>query len=208
MNGNIDCFQKCANPWLHSRTRQPDSILPENIKKSGPSSERKQKKLVGQMKLRWTCNIMMEEKSNVEEYTAKLTAQILTNDAKLIRQCFTVQRGQLPKTYCKSKPRVSWVKEMGYSSLPTSVSWFQLNKAFFFFFNYSRQSCRCCFKWPTNKHQLKVATVKAWQRISKEKTQYWVFDFRQSAKDHHPSMKNNPYLKWCWSEPLKMGEYL
>lgn len=78
-------------------------------------------------------------------------------------KCWMQRASQSKWIMTQSDPRVSQVKEMGYSSMAKSLTWSQLNRACSF--SYWRKTGT-----PINKQQLQVAAVKAQQTISREET--------------------------------------
>ncbi len=113
---------------------------------------------------------------NSEVYRDILSAQIQSNGAKLIGRCFIVQMDDDPKHTAKAaqeKVKIKWNILQWPSQSPDLnpiEHAFQLMKT------------KLKVERPTNKQQLKSAALKAWQSITKEKTQSLVMSISSRLK--------------------------
>ena len=110
-------------------------------------------------------------KMNSEVYRAILSAHIQPNATKLIGRRFTVQVDNDPKHTAKATQDFLKAKKWNILQWPSqSPDLNPIEHAFHLL------KTRLKAERPTNKQQLKVAAVKAWQSISREETQNLSFE--------------------------------
>ncbi len=105
---------------------------------------------------------------NSEVYRDILSAQIQPNAAKLIGQRFIVQMDNDPKHTAKATQEFLKVKKWNILQWPSQSPDFNQIEHAFHLLKKKLKADR-----PTKKQQLKSASVKAWQSITKEENQSW-----------------------------------